>query len=166
MSKPLFVNEKEFDVQVGTPSGAGRLIGKGFAVEGDYFLSSVRAGMPLRQLNNDEASKFNPRKIVMSISLNEGAVQAEAHTPNLSPVASKTTVTQVETVKKAPDAVNKTLEETLEQAHKEMGTAIPTIAELNKMSLEQLNALATRYNISKISSRADLIKQLRDRLTS
>jgi hypothetical protein len=163
MSKPLFLNDKPYTIQVGTPSGAGRQIQPGQAVEGDYFFSSVRAGMPLRQLSPDEVTKFDKKKIVMSISL-DGTVQVEAYTPHISllPVPSGP-VTEVTLPR--PDAVNKTMEDTVNQAAKEMGTSIPTVPELNKMSLDQLNALAVRYNISDASSRSEIVKQLKAKLS-
>ena len=166
MSKPVFKNEREFAVSVGTPSGAGRIVNPGEAVEGDYFFSSVRAGMPLRQLSEEEVLKFNKRYIIMSVSLNEGATIQEAGIPHkVVPVPQE--VKQVF----SPGAIhetpfNKTMEESLAQAHKEMGTAIPTWNELNKMSADQLKDLANRYNISSVGTRSDLLRLLKARLVA
>lgn len=163
--KPLFVNQKDYAIQVGTPSGAGRIIDKGFAVEGDYFESSWRAGMPITKLTEEEAQKFDKRKILMSISLNEGQTQAEAVTPHIgstvqAPVPAVTLNVKNET------SLNRTLEETVNQAAKEMGTAVPTAGELNKMNMDQLTALGVRYGISPAGSRQDFIRQLKSRLAT
>lgn len=163
MSKPLFVNDKNFVIQVGTPSGAGRMVQPGFAVEGDYFISSVKAGIPLRRLSEREIAAFDKKKILMSLSITDSNMQAEVATPYITE-APKEDFNPNE-VKKAPDSVNNSMEETLGQAMREMGTQIPTVAELNKMSIEQLNAFAVRYNISEAGGRADIIKQLKAKLS-
>lgn len=163
MTKPVFFNDKPFPVQVGTPSGAGRMIQPGFAVEGDYFLSSISKGMPLRRLSENEVAAFDREKILVSISLNDRSVQAEAITPYTTETPVKDFVKPPEV--KSQDAVNNTMEATVNQAMKEMGTQIPTVAELKKCSLEQLNAYAVRYNISEAGSREDIIKQLKAKLS-
>lgn|ERR1035438_4728138 len=166
MSKPLFVNQKEYAIQVGTPSGAGRIVQPGQAVEGDYFESSWRAGMPITKLTEEEAQKFDKKKVLMSISMNEGITQAEAHTPvSVSVDAPQTTQNHEPPFAARTDlTLNKTLEETINQASTELGTGIPSAGELNKMNMEQLKPLAVRYNISLVGTRRDIIKQLQARL--
>lgn len=164
MSKPVFINDQQYVIQVGTPSGAGRMIHPGFAVEGDYFFSSIASGVPLRRLSENEVSAFDKEKILVSLSLDDKSIQAEAVTPYSShKVAPEDRVS--EEAKKPEDSVNQTMEATLDSAMKEMGTQIPTLAELNKFSLDKLNALAVRYAISEAGSRQDIIKQLKARLS-
>lgn len=160
--KPLFENRKEYSIQVGTPSGAGRIVKPGEAVEGDYFESSWRAGMPITKLTEEEAIRFDKRKVLMSISLGEGITQAEAAVPSIETVQAVAPEATLNI--KNETSTNRTLEDTINQAVKEMGTSIPTWKELNNMSIEQLNALAVRYNISSVGTRGDLLKQLKARL--
>jgi hypothetical protein len=166
MTKPVFLNDKSFPVQVGTPSGTGRTIQPGFAVEGDYFSGPVSRGMPLRRLSTKEAEAFDKQKIVMSLSSNSPSVQSEVARPY--PIPEQVDI-DTETVppvhKPAPDAVNKTMEESLNVAMKEMGTQIPTLAELKNMNMQQLNAAAIKHGVSKANGRTDIINQLAAKLS-
>jgi hypothetical protein len=165
--KPLFVNQKEYAIQVGTPSGAGRMVQPGQGVEGDYFESSWRAGMPITKLTEEEAQKFDKKKVLMSISLNETTTQAEAAAPNIVPLQTTQSFEKPVTVSVQNETkLNRTLEDTVNQAAKEMGTAVPTAGELNKMSMEQLKELGVRYSIKPVGSRQDFIRQLKARLAS
>lgn len=171
MNKPVFLNDKPFPVQVGTPSGAGRIINTGFAVEGNYFNAPVAAGMPLRRLSTAEAEAFDKQKILVSLDSNSQGVQAEAVKPYEAPPPSDVELDEqaqaqvVAEPKRAPDAVNNTMEQTLDQAMKEMGTQLPTLAELKKMNMQQLNAAAVKYGISQASGRSDIINQLKNKLS-
>jgi hypothetical protein len=168
MEKPIFLNDKSYPIQVGTPSGTGRIIQPGFAVEGDYFAGPVSRGMPMRQLGHPEAEEFDKQKIVLSLSAATSGVQPEVLKPYAFPVpvAPVPLPEQIvaPVVKPAPDAVNSTMEQTLNQAMKEMGTQIPTLTEIKGMNMQELNAAALKHGISKASGRADIISQLSARL--
>lgn len=164
MTKPVFLNDKIFPVQVGTPSGAGRIIQPGFAVEGDYFSGPVSRGMPLYRLSTKQAEAFDKQKIVMSLSSNNPAIQSEVAKPYPIPEPVVDLETAPPVNKPTPDAVNNTMEQSLNQAMKEIGTQIPTLAELKNMNMQELNAVALKHGISKVSGRTDIIKQLSARL--
>lgn len=171
MSKPIFYNDKSFPIQVGTPSGAGRIINPGFAVEGNYFSGPVSRGMPLRRLSLAEVQIFDKQKILVSLDETTPGVMAEAIKPYLPPppadeeVADAAAVREEAKTKPSPDATNKTMEQSLDQAMKEMGTQIPTLAELKKMNMQELNACALKHGVSKANGRADIINQLAAKLS-
>jgi len=164
MSKSyLFVNEKTYTVQVSTPSGAGRLIPPGFAAEGDYFVSSWRAGCSLTRFTDEQAATFDRSKILISVFSNSQEIIQEAKAVQEKPFAPKPQTAPQEEDKPKKSG-QEGLENTLSEAMKELGGKIPTAGELEKMSSDQLLEYATKFNISGSGSRKDLISLLKKRL--
>lgn len=73
MSRPLFRNDKPYEVQVTTPSGAGRIVPEGFAVEGNYFFQYYRVSDDLTLLKGKEAENFPREKVLVSIHANSAS---------------------------------------------------------------------------------------------
>lgn len=158
----LFVNNNSYNIQVSTPSGAGRMIPPGYAAEGDYYVSSWRIGVPLTRLTEEQAETFDRSKILISIFSSSKEVIQEAK------AIEETSVRKPQTAFQEEDKPKRTgqdgLSDTLSEALKELGGKIPTTMELEKMSSDQLLQLATKYNISGSGSRKDLISLLKKRL--
>src|SRR6185369_13014835 len=60
----VFQNQKNFDVMVCTPDGAGRVLQRLECVEGDYFNSGYMNGMPITKLSEKELENLDPRRII------------------------------------------------------------------------------------------------------
>ena len=159
--KPLFRNDKEYTIQIATPSGAGRGIPTGFYVEGDYFLDSWRQGTPITKVNGQEAESIDRSLILLSISTDEnGKFPQESRTLNLE----KDTVGKPIPEYKLEEP-KKDLEQVFAEAMGEVNKLMPTPSELEKMSSEALVKLATKYGISGSGNRQSLIQLLKAKIT-
>ena len=156
----LFKNEKPYNVQVATPSGAGRIIPPGYYVEGDYFLSSWRNGLPLTKIKEADVEKVDRNLILVCINTTGENLHAESKEVN--PVA---------TMSPAPKNVyrieepKQDMEEVLAEAMR--GTAAPSLPsakDVDKMGTEQLIDLAKKLGVSGSGTRKDLIKLIKEKL--
>jgi hypothetical protein len=164
MSKSLlFVNEKTYVVHASTPSGAGRLIPPGYAAEGDYFVSSWRAGSSLTRLTEEQAKTFDRSKILITVNCNAQEVTQEAQVVKVESSVPKPQ-TEIKEEDKPKQKGLEGLSNTLSEAMTELGGKIPTAPELEKMSSDQLMQYAIKFNISGSGSRKDLITLLKKRL--
>lgn len=156
----LFRNEKPYDIQVATPSGAGRIIPPGYYIEGDYFLSSWRSGLPMTKVKNEDVDKVDRNLILISIYTQNENLHAEAKEP--SPQATKS---QAPSKKEfVVEEEKKDMEEVMNDAMKSMGNLLPTAKDLEKMSSSELVELAKKVGVSGSGTRKDLIKLIKEKL--
>jgi len=155
----LFKNEKPFSIQVATPSGAGRMIPPGYYVEGDYFLSSWRNGLPLTKVKEQDIAKVDRNLVLVTIYTANENLHAEAKEP--SPLPTKSAVPKNEYIVEEP---KRDMEEVLQEAMKGMGNVLPSPKEVDKMNPEQLVSLAKKLGVSGSGTRKDLIKLIKEKL--
>lgn len=154
----IFKNEKPFNVQVATPSGAGRIVPPGYYVEGDYFLSSWRSGLPLTRIKDADVDKVDRNLILATINTTGENLHAEAREVNFNnnrPVAPKIEYIVEE---------KKDLEASLIEAMQGIGNVLPTPKDVDKMAPEQLVELAKKLGVSGSGTRKDLIKLIKEKL--
>lgn len=155
--KPIFINNNPYKVQVPTPSGAGKIIPPGYAVEGGYFLSSWKKGAQLTKLSKEDAEKFDRGLLLISLDSNDPSVPVESKDP--APELEKFSVP----VFVEPKEERKDLGTILQEAMGQMRTVLPSYNELRKMSFEELKEFASPYHITGYNSRQELLKMIRER---
>lgn len=152
--KPLFINNKHYRIQVPTPSGIGKLISPGYLVEGSYFLSAWKKGMPLTKLSEEEAKKVDRGLIILTVD-NE---HAPVETVDPAPEKEYRSVPVLPEVKPEP---KKDLAQILEEAMSQGKVVIPSFNEMKRMSFEELKEYAVKYNVTGFKTRPELLSLLR-----
>lgn len=165
MEKPLFRNSRTFDIQVATPSGAGRTVHPKEYVEGDYFISSYKNGCPLSPVNPTEAGKVDRNLIVLSISISPETglplsqeVQSNHiiyHAPVEAPISTLT-----------PEEPKKTLSESITDAINSLPNTLPAKSEIDLMPTPELLKLAATMGIAGKMKRDALVEAVKGKLTS
>jgi hypothetical protein len=154
----IFKNEKPFNVQVATPSGAGRIVPPGYYVEGDYFLSSWRSGLPLTRIKDADVDKVDRNLILATINTTGENLHAEAREVNFN--ANRPVAPKIEYIVEE----KKDLEASLIEAMQGIGNVLPTPKDVDKMAPEQLVELAKKLGVSGSGTRKDLIKLIKEKL--
>lgn len=152
--QPIFINNQHYRVQVPTPSGIGKLVAPGYMVEGEYFLSAWKKGMPLTKLSEEEAKAVDRGLVLLSVD----SASTPTETKDPAPEKESRSIPVLPEIKDEP---KKDIAQILEEAMAGGRSVVPSFNEMRKMSFEELKEFAVKYSITDFKTRPELLSKLR-----
>ena len=172
MSKPLFKNEKPYNVAVPTPYGSSINVPPGKYIAGNYFNAFYARNRELRLM--PPTLTVSPELIICSYEI-KAPDEAKTGLVNTTPIADPVAVPVLDEEVKVPDIIaepkknkggrpRKNLADSAKDMWKDVTFILPAASEVDKMSTEQLERVATKLNVSKALPRTELIETIKLKL--